>query len=208
MTFFLSLSLFFSGRFLWAQRLSEFTFFARSSKTQSRRCSASSLHSEGACGLCEQSKSRVRDLIGFLCKPGNISLFFSPLLFSLADTIFPEGIPGGCWGWTTAHIESASVGYMGRRACLWHLWVVVLKGELSLPSPWQVFKECSGNSLMPGEQAPFLHLCKVWPSYLRPVQSSHLSSNGRRVARPLLQFSSDHPLLAFKFEKALSERKG
>ena len=58
---------------------------------------------------------------------------------------------------------------------------------------------------MPGGHASFLHLCKVWPSHFRPVQHSYLSSNGRRVARPLLQFSSDHPLLAFKFEKELSE---
>ena len=40
----------------------------------------SSLHREGTCGLREQSKSHVRGFIGFLCKPRNISLFFSPLL--------------------------------------------------------------------------------------------------------------------------------
>ena len=43
----------------------------------------SSLHWEGACGLREQSKSHIRGFIGFLCKPRNISLFFSPL-FSLS----------------------------------------------------------------------------------------------------------------------------
>ena len=59
---------------------------------------------------------------------------------------------------------------------------------------------------MPGEHAPFLNLCQVWPSHLRPVQYSHLSSKGRKVAKPLLQFSIDHRLLAFKFEKELSER--
>ena len=53
---------------------------------------------------------------------------------------------------------------------------------------------------------PFLHLWKVWPSYLRPLQHSRLSSEGGRVAPHLLQFSSDHPLLTFDFEKALSER--
>ena len=59
---------------------------------------------------------------------------------------------------------------------------------------------------MPAERAPFLPLCKVWPSHLRPVQCSHLSSEGGRVARPILQFSSDRPVLALKVEKALSER--
>ena len=62
-------------------------FFARASKTLSRRRSVSSLHREGTCGLREQSKSCVRGFIGFLCEPRNISLFLSPLL-SLSPTPF------------------------------------------------------------------------------------------------------------------------
>ena len=62
---------------LWAH------FFAQASKTLSRRRSVSSLHREGTCGLREQSKSRVRGFIGFLCKPRNISLFFLSLFFLL-----------------------------------------------------------------------------------------------------------------------------
>ena len=48
-----------------------------------RRRSTSSPHREGTCGLREQSKSRVRGFIGFLCKPRNISLFFLSLFFLL-----------------------------------------------------------------------------------------------------------------------------
>ena len=65
-----------------------------------------------------------------------------------------------------------------------------------------MFRECPQA---PGH-APFLHLCKVWPSYLRPLHYSRLSSDGGRVTLHLLQFSSDRTLWTFKFEKALSER--
>ena len=58
---------------------------------------------------------------------------------------------------------------------------------------------------MPAERAPFLPLCKVWPSHLRPMHCSHLSSEGGRATLPILQFSSDRPLLALKTEKALSK---
>ena len=47
-------------------------------------------HREGTCGLCEQSKFRVRSFIGFLCKPRKIkplSLPFTFNSFSLADAI-------------------------------------------------------------------------------------------------------------------------
>ena len=81
-----------------------------------------------------------------------------------------------------------------------------LNSELSLASQWQEFKQVSVSFLMPVEHAPFLSLCKVRPSLYRSVQCSRLSSEGRRVTHPLLQFSSDCPLLAFKFEKALSKR--
>ena len=69
MSFFLSLSLFFwlipwSAKACWAH------FPARGSQTSW----------EGAWGLREQSKPRVRDFTGFLRKPRNISLFLSPLL--------------------------------------------------------------------------------------------------------------------------------
>lgn len=74
------------------------------------------------------------------CVNQGISASFSLLYFSLAGTVFPEGIPGWCWGWTLAHVERASIAYMGRRACLWHRWVVEVIGELSLLSPWQVFE--------------------------------------------------------------------
>ena len=78
-SFSLSLSLFFrlipwSAEALWVH------FPARASKTLLRRLSAPSPHQEGAWGLHEQSKPCVRDFIGFLRKPRNISLFFSPLL--------------------------------------------------------------------------------------------------------------------------------
>ena len=74
---FLSLSLrlfFWSSEALWVH------FPAQASKTLSRRRSAPSPHWEGAWGLCEQSKPHVRDFIGFLWKPRNISLFLNPLL--------------------------------------------------------------------------------------------------------------------------------
>ena len=52
----------------------------QASKTLSRRRSAPLPHQEGTWGLCEQSNPCVRDFIGFLHKPRNISLFLSPLL--------------------------------------------------------------------------------------------------------------------------------
>ena len=76
---FLSLSL--SLRlFLWSAQNLWVHFPALSSKTLSRRLSVLSPHQEGAWGLREQSKPRVRSFIGFLRKPRNISLFLSPLL--------------------------------------------------------------------------------------------------------------------------------
>ena len=83
----LSLSLSLSQPDSLEHRGSLSSLFCRFSSTQSRRCSASSLHREGTCGLHEQSKCCVRGFIGFLCKPRNISLFFSPLL-SLLPTPF------------------------------------------------------------------------------------------------------------------------
>ena len=59
---------------------------------------------------------------------------------------------------------------------------------------------------MPAERASFLPLRTVWPRHRRLVQLSRRPSEGGRVARPLLRFSSDRPLLAFKVEKALCER--
>ena len=73
----LSLSLFFR-LILWSTETLWVHFPARASKTLSRRPSP---HQEGAWGLREQSKPRVRDFIGFLHKPRNINLFLSPLLF-------------------------------------------------------------------------------------------------------------------------------
>ena len=75
----LSLPLFFrliprSAEALWVH------FPAWASKTLSRRRSVPSPHRESAWGLREQNKPLVRDFIGFLCKPRNISLFLSPLL--------------------------------------------------------------------------------------------------------------------------------
>ena len=46
-------------------------------------------HLEGTWGLREQSKPRVRDFVGFLHKPVNISLFLSPLFL-----IIDSGAPG------------------------------------------------------------------------------------------------------------------
>ena len=75
LAFFLSLRL-----FLWSTEVLWIHFPAWASKTLSRRRSAPSPHGESAWGLHEQSKPRVRDFIGFLHKPRNISLFLSPLL--------------------------------------------------------------------------------------------------------------------------------
>ena len=48
-------------------------------------------HREGAWGLCEQSKPCVRDFIGFLYKPRNISLFL--LYFLVVDSGPPGSSP-------------------------------------------------------------------------------------------------------------------
>ena len=58
---------------------------------------------------------------------------------------------------------------------------------------------------MPADHDPFLPLCKVWPCHHSAVQHSCLSSEGWRVSCPFLRFSSDHPLLTCKDEKALSD---
>ena len=80
-SFFLSLSLsLFFRLILWSTEALWVHFPVRASKTLSRRHPAPSPHWEGAWGLHEQSKPRVRDFIGFLHKPRNISLFLSPLL--------------------------------------------------------------------------------------------------------------------------------
>ena len=87
---FLSLSFSLSSFFRlisWSAEALWVHFFARASKTLSRRHSVSSLHWEGICGLREHSKSHVRGFIGFLCKSRTISLFLSPLL-SLSPTPF------------------------------------------------------------------------------------------------------------------------
>ena len=70
------LSLFFS-LIPWSAEALWVHFPARASKTLSIRCSAPSPHQEGTWGLHEQSKSRIRGFLGFLCKPRNISLFLS-----------------------------------------------------------------------------------------------------------------------------------
>ena len=94
--FFLSLSLslsfsLFSGWIPGAQRPSEFTFLPgllRPNQEGALRLYQGGgvlrpqPHREGACGLREQSKSRARGFIGFLCKPRNISLLFSLYSFS------------------------------------------------------------------------------------------------------------------------------
>ena len=74
---FLSLSL---SLFLWSSETLWVHFPAQASKNLLRRRSVPSPHWEDAWGLREQSKPRVRDFIGFLCKPRNISLFLNPLL--------------------------------------------------------------------------------------------------------------------------------
>ena len=63
--------------FLWSAEALWVHFPAQASKTLPRRCSAPSPHQEGSWGLHEQSKPRVRNFIGFLHKPRNISLFLS-----------------------------------------------------------------------------------------------------------------------------------
>ena len=78
LSFSLSLPLFFrlipwSAEALWVH------FPARASKTLSRRCSAFSLHREGAWGLREQSKPCTGALLAFCVNQG-ISASFSPLL--------------------------------------------------------------------------------------------------------------------------------
>ena len=78
----ISLSLFpslsFSGWSPEAQRLSEFTFLPRASKTLSRRCSAPSPHREGAWGLREQSKPHAGALLAFCVNQGiSASLSFT-----------------------------------------------------------------------------------------------------------------------------------
>ena len=81
MSFSLSLSLCLFFRLIpWSAGALWVHFPARASKTLSRRRSAPSPHREGTWGLREQSKLHVRDFIGFLRKPRNISLFLSLLL--------------------------------------------------------------------------------------------------------------------------------
>ena len=74
----LSLSLFQAN--FWSAEAFWVHFPARGCKTLLRRHSAPSPPREGTWGLREQSKSCVRDFIGFLSKPRNINLFLSPLL--------------------------------------------------------------------------------------------------------------------------------
>ena len=70
LSFSLSPSLSFSGWSPEAQRLSEFTFLPRASKTLSRRCSAPSPHRKGAWGLREQSKPSAGALLAFCVNQG------------------------------------------------------------------------------------------------------------------------------------------
>ena len=117
--------------FLWSAEPLWVHFPAWASKTLSRRHSAPSPHQEGAWGLREQSKPRVRDLIGFLRKPRNISLFLSPLLSYhwLQTTRF----------WSVNGPQQYSVFKMCSKYCPnWKLiWYTAIKGflEISLPSP-------------------------------------------------------------------------
>ena len=73
-------SLSFSGWSSWSAEALWVHFPAQASKTLLRRHSVPSPHREGTWGLREQSKPHVRDFIGFLWKPRNISLFLNPLL--------------------------------------------------------------------------------------------------------------------------------
>ena len=86
----LSLSFILSLRLIpWGTEALWVHFPEQASKTLLRRHSVPSPHREGAWGLREQSKPLVRDLIGFLYKPRNISLYLS-FTFLLVDS----GPPG------------------------------------------------------------------------------------------------------------------
>ena len=77
-SFSLSLPLFLSLSFrliLWSTEALWVHFPAWAFKILSRRCSAPSPLREGAWCFCEQPKTCVKDFIGFLRKPRNISLF-------------------------------------------------------------------------------------------------------------------------------------
>ena len=76
----LSLTLFLFQANFWSAEALSVPFPAQGSRTLLRRHSAPSPPREGIWGLHEQSKCRVRDFIGFMCKLRNISLVLPPLL--------------------------------------------------------------------------------------------------------------------------------
>ena len=87
----LSLSLSFSLFFwliLWSMETRHAYFPAQASKTLSRRYFVPSPPWGGAWCLREQCKSCVKGFIGFLCKPGNISLFLSFTFFFFFPPLF------------------------------------------------------------------------------------------------------------------------
>ena len=83
--FFLSLRL-----ILWSVETRSAHSLAQASKTLSRRRTVPSLPREGTRCLLEQREPCIKDFIGFLCKPRNISLF----LFLFHFLIFNSGPPG------------------------------------------------------------------------------------------------------------------
>ena len=101
LSFFLSLSLsLFSGWSPEAQRPSEFTFLPR----LLRPSQESTLRFHPIERALVASVNRASPVSGALlafCVNQGISASFS-LLYSLADAVHPEGIPGSCWGWTPA----------------------------------------------------------------------------------------------------------
>ena len=129
MSFFLCLSFSLSSSFrmtpwntvaLWVH------FFAWASKTGLGRRLASSPgrghpaslpHWKGVCGLCEQSKFRVRSFIGFLCKARTIKPLSLPFYFPYCRCRHPEGFPGSCWGWTLADCKLRVVELQHVKPC-------------------------------------------------------------------------------------------
>ena len=88
MSFFPSLSLFQANSLEHRNRCAHSPAWA--SKALSRRCTVPSTPREGTRCLLEQREPCIKDFIGFLCKPRNISLF----LFLFHFLIFNSGPPG------------------------------------------------------------------------------------------------------------------
>ena len=81
MSFLLSSSLSLSGLILWSTGTRRAHSPAQASKTLLRRRTVPSPPREGARCLHERRKPCIKDFIGFLCKPRNISLFLSLLSY-------------------------------------------------------------------------------------------------------------------------------